>query len=270
MNLKQQRFKFTDGSEEIKFIPNNPAGIGLGFASKKIIVDIGFNIKQKDVKPTTRFDLRAAFKHKGHYLDWFLQNYKGFNVQNPILSNSTFREDVSSFSTGLNYLYLINNKDYNLGALRAVLSSANKSSYTFGFGGFGIIMNQSADSLLISNSFVQNPENKIEDFMCFGAGVLAGGAGFLSIGHNFYASIALNAGVGLMYKKVTIDNTINTPNPLLFQLNGSGAIGYMKEKFYLNLTLGLGSYGTDINRNAIEIISHTKAKFAVGYKIFRK
>lgn len=76
VNFKSQRFRFADNKHYYDFSPNNPAGLGIGFASNKILVDVAFNIKSKQEQPTSRFDVRVNFKQNAHYFDYFIQRYK--------------------------------------------------------------------------------------------------------------------------------------------------------------------------------------------------
>jgi len=80
VNHKSQRFSFRDGDEKLTYIPNNQNGVGVGFASSKLLIEIAFNIKPKGEEPTERFNFNVSFKLRNHLFDFYYQRYKGFNV----------------------------------------------------------------------------------------------------------------------------------------------------------------------------------------------
>lgn len=272
VNFKSQRFRFADNSHIYDFSPNNPAGLGFGFASNKVLVDIAFNIKSNQEQPTSRFDTKVNFKQKAHYFDYFIQRYKGFNVENKNSNKALFRSDISSFTTGLNYLYMFNHKNYPKGAFRSVVSNEYKSAYNLGVGGFGLILKQNADSSMVSNS--RNSQSEIsglDNFSGIGFGAFVGAQGFYSLNRNFYTLINLGFGAGLMFKEISINNSKYIPNEiLLLQFDAAVIVGYVREKYYLTLNVGMGYYGTAIHVNSREIINLSNAKLAFGYKLFKK
>ena len=81
-------------------------GFGVGFGSRKLILDLAFNIKRKDEAPTERFDLQATLMLNNHHINYTLQSYQGYNVHAEDFED--FRTDIRSFSSTINYLYMFN------------------------------------------------------------------------------------------------------------------------------------------------------------------
>jgi hypothetical protein len=271
VNFKNHSFRLGNKTSNTRFIPNNRSGVGFGFATNKILIDIAFNIKMKEKQPTDRFDLQASFKHKAHYFDYFFQRYKGFNVESPDLKADSFRPDITSISNGLNYLYLINDKHYQVGSMRSVISNRRKTSYSVGLGGFGMFFYQKGDSALM-HTYNSNQENLgVNNIFGIGGGILSGLGGFFSLGYDIYTAVTINGGIGLMYKEFDSgQNLVKATNPWLYQLNFSATIGYVRDKYYLNLSFGAGYFGTELYDSFREIMNVSKAKIAFGYKLFNK
>ena len=270
-NFKSQSFLFHNGNEELKYFPNNRAGVGFGFASRKILIDIAFNIKDRDKEPTNRFDARASFKLKRHYIDYFFQHYKGFNFESSSDNSSTFRSDLVSITNGLNYLYLFNDDDYHVGTIRSVISERQNTSFSYGVGAFLLSLYQKSESAIVNPLFISSEESQgINRLFGMGGGVLSGVNGFFSMGSNLYSSVSVNAGIGLMFKELKNEQEVfNSSLPILYQAQTTAAMGYVKDKYYLNLSFDLGFYRVKIFDTTNETINVSQAKLAFGYKIFK-
>ncbi|MCK4990308.1 MAG: DUF4421 family protein, partial [Bacteroidales bacterium] len=113
-NYKNNRFLLNSGDESLVYIPNNPLGVGFGLGTRKIILDIAFNIKSKNEEPTERFDLTIAMMLNKHHIDYFLQSYNGYNLNYKDLEG--FRSDISDFASGVDYMYIFNASEYSMAA----------------------------------------------------------------------------------------------------------------------------------------------------------
>jgi hypothetical protein len=270
-NFKSQRFNFNNEDASIEYSPNNRSGVGIGFASKKLLIDIAFNIKSKDKEPTNRFDMRVNYKLKKHYFDFFFQHYKGFNVTSSENNLENFRSDIQSVASGLNYLYLFNEDHYQVGTLRSVISERSRTDFSYGVGGFALTLSQKGDRPLF-DSHIYKDENidGVNSVFGIGGGLLTGVGGFFSMGANFYSSISVNAGLGLMYKDVNDGkHHKQSSNPMLYQISSSAILGYVRDKYYLNLSFELGYYNSEILTSTYETIWVSQAKLAFGYKFWK-
>ncbi|WP_430817839.1 DUF4421 family protein [Carboxylicivirga sp. RSCT41] len=266
-NIREHRFFINDNNQSTKYIPNNPWGIGIGFASKKITLDVAFNIKTDKEDPTSKFNIKVSYQNKKHFVDFFLHRYEGFNIYSGSEDISIFNEDITSLSSGINYMYIINNRRFHDNAFRSVIAHQSETSYSFGIGGFGYLIRQSdlyVDAIPLNSM-------PIEDVKGSGGGLLAGASGLLSIGSGLYASLNLQGGAGFMYKKVTEQNEAAPESDnWLFQLRSHLNLAYVKDQYYINLNFNLRHYQTDLSAEATHKMYITDAKLVFGYKIFRK
>ncbi len=141
---------------------------------------------------------------------------------------------------------------------------------TFGVGAFSIINNLSADSSIVSVKLqpLFNDEARLNKFTGIGVGVLGGFLTLFVLPSNFFASINITPGIGLMYKKVETGHVQYRPsNPILFKMGLSGAVGYNGKRIYVNLIVGSGVYFTNLDFGNKSRFNLTNAKLAIGYKL---
>ena len=272
-NFKEQRFRLIDPNDKLVFAPNNPHGIGLGIASSKIIIDLAINIKAGDPEATKRFDGQAAFISKQHFFDFFIQDYEGFRVKSDLDENGAFRGDMKAFSAGLNYLYMFNSEKFSLLALKSGLARQRKTAISPGLGAFFLIADVTADSSFIPQEISANfnEQANLEDYFGFGIGINGGISTFFALPGNFFASITVIAGAGLMFQNVTTGTLEYKPSDkLMLQTNLGGGFGYNSDRWYLNLVADIGMYFVDLDFQNTGRFQVSNAKFAVGYKLFAK
>jgi hypothetical protein len=270
-NYKQQKFALKDDADKLSFVPNNNLGVGVGLGTSKLIVDIAINIKGKKENQTQRFDMQGSLILGSHHLIGLLvQRYKGFNVSNNFNEPESFRDDILSVSVGLSYLYTLDEISFSSSIVENRLSKINKKYFiTAGFGGFIIYDNFSADSSIIPDGPVFNEDSSLDDFKGTGIGISCGMLSVFILPGNFFASLNVVPGVGVMYKTVgsetTTDQTVK--KPMLYRLDFDAGIGYNWKRYYLTFGYGTGFYSTDLNYGLNYFFSNTKAKVALGYKI---
>lgn len=269
-SYKDNRFQLSNEEHKIRYDPNNPFGIGIGFATKKLVLDVGVNIKSKRKEPTERFDLQATMILNRHHVDYFLQSYQGFNVKSDLEFKEEFRKDFSSISSGINYLYLFNAEEYSVSAMKSGLSRQKKAALSLSLGGFLFMDRNSADSSFIP-SLLQghfNEEAQITNLFALGGGLLGGFSVTVPFLKYLFVSASITPGIGLIYKEVKTENLEYKPsNPMLYQLGSSGILGYNGDKFYINFSTGISLFITDLDYGNTAYYNTTKAKLAVGYKL---
>jgi hypothetical protein len=267
-NYKDNRFKLVNEEESILYAPHNPMGFGFGVGTRKLLLDLAFNIKTKDKEPTERFDFQANLMLRNHYIDYSLQTYHGFSVN--MGDRTEFRPDISSFSSRLIYMYNFNAHEYSLAALKSGLSWQKKPAFTFGIGGFLFFSRVSADSSIVSLDMAPrfNEEARITNLPGIGAGILSNLSITIPFWKKFIMSASIVPGIGLMYKTVETDSiSYNPKNPMLYQLGLGGMLGYNADKFYINLSSGFGLNGTSLDFGNRIVYNTANAKLAIGYKI---
>lgn len=269
-NIRAQGFKLSNNEATLKYIPNDLFGVGVGLATRKLILDITFNIKNKNTENTDRFDLRGGFVFNQNVLDFYFQIYDGFNVENSINSTTVFREDIKSIAGGIDYLYLFKAGEYSQNLLRSGLKGQKQNIFSFGFGGFLVYNHISADSSIIPIEFDPyfNEQARITNITNYGIGVLGGLVSLFKLPSNFYIGISAKAGIGLTVKNAETETVSYNPgNPMLYKLNGSVLFGYRWNRFYTNISLRASTNMSNLDFGNNGAFTQISGKLALGYRI---
>lgn|GEM_PF-4220981 len=165
---------------------------------------------------------------------------------------------------------MFNEDNYHTGTLRSVISHRAERNFSVGLGGFLFGTGQKGDEPLALPSHLTDPNFPgIKKVSGFGGGVLGGLGAYLPLFGDFYSSLSINAGVGLMTKDVEdINGNELDSSPLIYQLNGKIILGFVRDHYYLNLLFELAYFDTQIYTNLNEVLAVSQAKIAFGYKIF--
>lgn len=269
-SFRQQRFNLTNNSSKFIYTPNNPYGIGLGIGTKKLTLDFTFNIKGHEENPTERFDLLGSFFKKNHLVDFYYQQYQGFNVENVDTGSVLFREDIRSISSAVRYMYMFHKSEYSIAAMKSGFFNVEKSTINFGVGGFFLFNSQRADNSIIPHGFNENigEYESVREFEGTGGGVMLGFSSLIVLPHNFFITLNVAPGIGLMEKNVKTEIEDYKPeNPVIHQLGLSAMLGYTAEHYYVNLLIANGFYSTDFDFGNEVVFGYLNAKLAIGYKL---
>lgn len=269
-SFKQQRFVIQPIDNKYTYVPNNPYGVGFGVGTKKIILDFSFNLKASEENPTERYDILWSLFIKKHLFEFYFQHYRGFNVENGNTGEKIFREDIRSLSTAIRYMYMFHKAEYSIASMKTGLVKADKSLFSFGVGGFLMYTNQNANGSIIpvSNNNINANNDLIEKFQGTGVGIMLGLSSLIVLPHNFFLSLNVSPGIGLMSKYVTTEDTGFQPKqPVMSQLGLSMLLGYNAEQYYVNLAVSNGYYSTDFNIGDNVQFGYLNAKLVLGYKL---
>ncbi|MDN3493111.1 DUF4421 family protein [Winogradskyella bathintestinalis] len=271
-NFKVNKFNIKNQDSKIRFVPNNRHGIGFGFANRKIILDIAFNLKNPNREETRKFDLQGTTIIKDrHYINFYGQSYKGFTAKNNIDEPFIFRSDMRSVSIGFNYLYTFDGIEFSYALLKAGLSEKRHRNIiiTGGVGAFASFDYFSANSSILSENISPyfNEEGNIERYKGLSFGVLAGFISYFKLPEGIVATVNIIPGIGFMAKKINLPNGGYKPaDPMLYKLDFSMGVGYSFNQFYVNLTYSNGMYSTDLDYGNKYLLNLTNAKLALGYR----
>ena len=275
-NYKVNKFSIKNDDSRVKYVPNNRYGLGFGFANKKVIVDIAFNIKNPNKEETKRFDLQATTILKDrNFVNIYAQTYKGFKAKNNFDEPSVFRSDIRSISVGFNYLYTLDDIEFSYSLLKAGFPEKRHENVfiTGGVGVFGNFDYFSANPSILSetDSFYFNEQANIKRYQGITLGVLAGFISYFKLPENITATVNVIPGIGLMNKKMTLqDGAYRPSNPMLYKLDFSFGLGYNLNQYYVSLTYANGMYSTDFDNDNKYRLNLTNAKLAIGYRFERK
>ena len=269
-NVKGQWFRLSNDNARLSYIPNNLFGIGVGVATRKLILDIAFNLKDKSSEKTFRFDLRGGFLAKSNVFDFYFQRYRGFNIENSINNPSIFRDDIVSIALGIDYLYLFNSGEYSLNLMRSGLSDQKQNTFSFGVGGFIVYNQLNADNSIVPQELypIFNEQARIIDFTNYGIGVMGGLVSLIKLPSNFYFGISARAGIGLTIRNAEAETvSYNIRNPMIYKLKATALFGYKWRRFYSNISLAASTNRSSLgygNNGAFNLLD---GKLVVGYRI---
>ncbi|EPR73553.1 hypothetical protein ADIWIN_1583 [Winogradskyella psychrotolerans RS-3] len=275
-NFKVNKFSISDDDSKAKFVPNNRYGLGLGFATKKIILDIAVNIKNPNKEKTSRFDLQATTILKDqNYVKIYTQVYRGFNAKNNFDEPTVFRDDIRSVSVGLNYMYTLDDIEFSYSQLKAGLSNKNDDNIfiTGGVGLFGSFDYFSAKPSILSETTSPyfSDEGDIKRYQGLSFGVLAGLISYFKLPENITATVNVMPGIGLVNKKLTLqDGSYKPSNPMLYKLDFLVGLSYNFKQYYVSLSYSNDLYSTDFDYGNNYLLNLTKAKLAIGYKFNKR
>ena len=272
-NYKVKQFRLINDDYKMHYVPNNRFGLGFGFANKKELIDIAFNIKSGKKEATKRFDAQGTIillNH--HYFNGYLQFYNGFNIRNNFGEANEFRTDVKSKTIGFNYLYTFSEIEFSYSLLKAGLAKHNKNVYiTGGVGTFAIFDYFSADgTVLPENGLLYFNENaNIERYSGRAIGLLGGLLTAFVLPNDFIVTCNFMPGIALINEKVTLQDLskYRPSNPMLYKLDISLAVSYNTKRYYINLLYGTGIYSTNIDFDNRYRYNLSMAKLAFGYKL---
>lgn len=271
-NYKVKQFRLINGDFKSRYVPNNRFGLGFGFASSKVLIDIAFNVKTGKKEATDRFDAQGSIIFKNHhYINGYLQVYHGFNIRNNFNEPSVFRSDIKSKTAGFNYLYALSEIEFSYSLLKAGLIKPDKKVYING--GFGVFMMfdyfSSNSTVLPENGLLYfNEQADIKRYNQRAVGILGGFLSAFVLPENLIATFNVMPGIALVNKTVTLqDDSYMPSDPLLYKVDIDFALSYNVERYYINLTYGTGIYSTDLDFNNKYRFNLSMAKLAFGYKL---
>jgi hypothetical protein len=270
---KDNNFKLKNDDNTLSYTPNNRSGIGFGFATSKLLVDIAFNIKSNKEEVTDRFDMQGNMLMGQNFLVFQVQNYQGFNVQNTSIDDpGIFRSDIRTFLTSLNLIHIFRSDIKTLTTIYTGMTKNYISTGSFLAGtNMGYYLVQADSSIVPELSrTLFNEEAQIDDFRKFTVGLSGGYAYLLKLPSNFFILMAFTPGIGLNFRTVTTETISYNPTNLWeLYLYANIVFGYNGPAFYIEFgdentwkfsSLGTGNSGS---------MNSTKFKFAFGWKLGR-
>lgn len=267
-NVRDVRFRLKNDLEDVRYIPTNRVGFGLGVASRKIILDFNIALKLDDDVETDMFNMLGTAVVGKHVFDAFLQDFHGFYKRDEKTGEEVFRNDASSLVMGLIYSQHLKSSKYSITALRSGLDYQRKSVISPMIGGFFLMDRLKADSTLIG--FDPN-RTDIVKYTGVGVGGSVGLSALIPLPLNMFAALHLMPSAGLFVKTVTSPEDRRTAgNPFLFMLTSTATLGYNGENIYVNLTIQSNRATTELPYNMRHNLQQLNAKLAVGYKLFNK
>lgn len=274
LSYKDNKFRLSNNENSLFYTPNNGTSAGIGFATSKLLLDIGINIKSNKENQTDRFDLQSSLLIKRGILAFQIQNYKGYNITiKSIADEDIFREDIRSFSTALSYMHIFKSDLKTLSGIYSGVSKNYKNTGSFLAGMYSNYQQIDADSSIVPDSYkaLFNEEAQIKELKKISFGVAAGYAYFLNLPANMFILLKLTPGVGLSFTSITAENQSYKPSDHWdLYLYANITIGYNGSRFYIELSDENNWNFSSIDYGNTGLMNTTKFKLAFGWKIRAK
>ena len=184
-------------SVEKTYQPNNPPTIGVGIAISNTIIDVSYGygfdfMRNKEQGKTKSFDFQLHHYNRKFLIDLFIQNYKGFYMDDPEL---VLCPDLKVESYGLHGEYIFNHKKFSYKAAFYQNERQLKSAGTF-LAGAGVYLTK----IQSDSSFIYNENNSVNNFQ-FSIG--GGYAYTKTLGRRWFVSGAISVGISFGCDKIS-------------------------------------------------------------------
>ncbi|MDI9319192.1 MAG: DUF4421 domain-containing protein [Phycisphaerales bacterium] len=202
-------------ADQVRYQPNSPFNIGMGFNYKLIGVNIGFNLPlindSKEFGKTNFLDIQTHVYGKKLIFDIYLQRYKGFYLSNSgVLDNNSsigyyLRPDIATFNIGLSAQYLWDGDQFSLKAAflqnEVQLKSAGSLILGAAIGDFIVMADSSIIPMLLNQKdYFNNSKFNRSNIKSLTANI---GYGYTYIlPHHFFLTGTLSGGLGINYTQL--------------------------------------------------------------------
>lgn len=255
-SVKYTNFSIRDQSlkKSVNYDVNNQVMLGFGANYSVFGLNIAFNLpfNKKDFDQygeTEYIDLQSHLYLRKYVVDFYLQRYKGFYLNNPmeILQNwivaDSFpkRPDIRIIDAGLAVQYIFNSKKFSYRAAYIQNEWQKKSAGSFILGASVFYVMVKGDSSLIPQKV--NPTdfaagNKYDKSTQFSLGINAGYTHTFVAWKKFFLVIGLSAGPAIGNTSVhqtNLNQTTKSDISLNFNALGRASFGYNSDKFYMGV-----------------------------------
>lgn len=252
-----------------RFLPNNVLSVGIGFAYRFWLVDVGFGINPNKEDGTNAFDLQTSLLlGSRHLFNIGFQRYKGFSVSG--LEENVFRDDLLVYYGGIDYSYYFNYRKLSMRAVFRGDLRQLKSSFSPILGAFIAADYVSADSSLISDRGFQ-AEAQILDGNVWIAGVHGGAAGSWVVARNLILYGSATSGIGVEWGEIQAEGTRFKPlGGPAWRFAFHAAIVYTHPRFYLGMSGNSLLYLPSISKNIHYQYGLGKIKLLFGWRFFSR
>lgn len=161
---KFNRFRINDNNlgKTVNYNPNSSVNLGFAVNYKWFGLGLAFNFpflnNDDDIYgKTQRFDIQLSIFPRKFLLDFYLQNYKGFYIENPQQYYTNWapgnayphRSDIYTTSLGSSFTWIFNDQKYSAKAAFIQTDIQKKSAGSFLLGGYFNLLGIGGDSTLL-------------------------------------------------------------------------------------------------------------------------
>ncbi len=245
--------KDNDSLKSVAYAPNSNMNLGIGVNYKWFGLGIAFNlpfINNDDYRygETQRLDVQTNIFTRMLVIDFNLQYFKGFYVENPEDYIPGWdpelpypqRPDITSTTLGGSCIYAFRHKKYSAKAAFVQTDLQRKSAGSFLLGGFFSLFRVEGDSAFIPNEIIDqcNPDLTFNNLRVSGIGVAGGYSHTFVLWKRLYLSMTLIPGVAVQYYDINYPENIDEKRGSFFagRLAARAALVYNTERLYAGVT----------------------------------
>lgn len=186
--------------KEIMYMPNNPTELGLGLAWNNTVLcfsyGYGFDfMRDKELGRTKSFDFQLHNYSRKFVLDLFVQDYKGFYMEEDKSDLYVLCPDLGIRQFGFNGQYIFNNKRFSYKAAFNQSERQLRSAGSF-LAGAGVYFTE----IRSDSSFVYNGKNNLENFQF---GINAGYVYTWVLGKHWHINASATMGICFGSEKIS-------------------------------------------------------------------
>ena len=261
-----------DYKERLKYRPNSPFNVGVGFNYKVIGINLGFNLPiindTKEYGKTRFIDLQTHIYGRRLIIDLYFQRYKGFyfpstnTLENSNYGNVYIRPDLLLVNTGAEFQYLLNWKKFTFRGAFLQNEIQLKSAGSPILGAYIGYITVYADSSLLPKNLIYQEYFNGYDFRRSNirtANISIGYGYTLVLPYHFFITAAASGGLGLNSSELKSIN-FGTTSSIGSNISGTLrlALGYNSRRMFA----GIHFVGTRFSQTTP--IQYARQEFGAG------
>jgi hypothetical protein len=265
----------------VSYSPNRQFSFGVGAIYANIGGTLSVQIARNQARRAERFgdtdffDIQLNGYGPKVGADLNIQSYRGFYINNPTIvepdwqSGQPFpqRPDLRVLNTGLNVYYIHNHSHFSYQAAFINTKQQIKSA-----GSFLVMISINGLTYEADTTLVTDPDSKgftgytdIRQGQFFAISAMPGYA-YTRAYKNFYATAALNMGVGPQYQRYArAEGAFTNRLANTLRINGRLAGGYNGKKFIAGVSLVIDHSDARVENLVFDAIAHNVRGF-IGYR----
>lgn len=274
---KNQTFSLLNKSNSgrLNFHPNSNAALGFGVSYGNYALDIGFSVsnsREDSANATESFDFMGGLYSGQHAFDLNFQHYEGFfsNFEHAA-TDTLFRNDIRTFTLGVNYNYNFNYGRYSLNAPFIGTEIQKKTAGTPLAGAFFYYYDLRSNETLIppEGDSMFNDYAHFTETNLLSMGLMGGYAVTFVLPAHFFITVSLIPGISFNFGSAKTGEYYNIGHPVTVspKLVSKNSVGYSGKRFY-----ALVSYyydGNTVNMGNQNQLNYdlSKVKLLMGIRI---
>lgn len=266
----------------LAYKPNSWGNFGIGGSFKWMDLSVGLfsygKLNESKYGTTQRIDLQTHIYPRKFIIDLFLQNYIGFYSVNkeviPPDEKALIKNDLGMNQLGLNFVRIINYKQYSTKAAYSQSEIQKKKAGTWAIGAKFNIFNVNSDSTLLNANIdsLYQSDYKLKQFTSFLIGILGGYMqNWLYKNWVFNATIMAGLANQLQYKELSSQYGKFYPHSttgLIFNVRLGAGYNKHRSYFYFYIISDNCNYPLSSNYELKHIFG--RIDLCYGFRLFKK